>query len=91
MTTNRKQKTYIFLWPRVKTDWSWNWLVILSLAFVLETDCSLPLAYSLFDHILGVAFFQFAQWLFKIFKQNFSRIIFSSSPNIPENLVGTML
>ena len=43
--------------------------------------------YSLFHQNLGVAFFQFARSLFKIFVQIFSQIIFSSSPNIPGNLV----
>ena len=43
--------------------------------------------YSLFHQDLGVAFFQFARSLFKIFYQIFSQIIFSPSPNIPENLV----
>ena len=46
-----------------------------------------PPTYSLFHQILGVAFFQFAGSLFEIFKQNFSRSIFSSSPNIAENFV----
>ena len=45
------------------------------------------LDYSLLHQNLGVAFFQFARSLFKIFEQTFSRIIFSSSPYIPENLV----
>ena len=45
------------------------------------------LNYSLFHQDLGVAFFQFARSLFLIFSQNFSQIIFSPSPNIPENLV----
>ena len=43
--------------------------------------------YSLFHQILGVDFFQFAWSLYEKFTKNFSRIIFSSSPNIPENLV----
>ena len=43
--------------------------------------------YSLFHQILGVAFFQFARSLFKFFKYIFSRIIFPSSPNIPEKSV----
>ena len=42
--------------------------------------------YSLSHQNLGVAFFQFARSLFKIFYQNFSQIIFSSSPNMSENL-----
>ena len=45
------------------------------------------IAYSLFHQILGVAFFQFARSPFQIFNNFFSRIIFSSSPNILENLV----
>ena len=44
------------------------------------------LDYSLFRQILG-AFLQFARSLFKFFWQNFYRIIFSSSPNFPENWV----
>ena len=43
--------------------------------------------YSLFHQILGVAFFQFAQSLFKNFEKIFFRIILSSCPSIPENLV----
>ena len=49
--------------------------------YLIKTD------YSLFHQNLGVAFFQFAWSLFKFFQQNFFHIIFSSSPNIPENLV----
>ena len=41
----------------------------------------------LFQQILGVTSFQFARLLFTIFYQNLSLFIFSSSPNIPENLV----
>ena len=41
----------------------------------------------MFHLILGVAFFQFARSLFKFFKYIFSRIIFSSSPNIHEKSV----
>ena len=44
-------------------------------------------SYSLFHQILGVNFFQFSRSLYKKFNKKFSRIIFSSSPNIPENLV----
>ena len=43
--------------------------------------------YSLFHQDLGVAFFQFVRSLFENFKQHFSQIIFSPSPNIPENVV----
>ena len=39
----------------------------------------------MFHQDLGVAFFQYAGSLFKIFQHNFSQIIFS--PNIPENKV----
>ena len=52
-----------------------------------ETTRFLYIDYSLFQQILRVDFFQFARSLFKKFQQIFSWIIFSSSPNIPENLV----
>ena len=55
---------------------------------VYQTNTTLLYSvYSLVHQILGVAFFQFTRSLFKNFQQNFFRIIFSSSPSIPENLV----
>ena len=48
---------------------------------VYQTNTTLLYSvYSLFHQILGVAFFQFTRSLFKIFQQNFSRIIFIHLP-----------
>ena len=62
-------------------------LLKLSVDWSGVSDSVIITYYSLFHQILGVAFFQFTRSLFENFQQIFSRIIFSSSPSIPENLV----
>ena len=70
---------WLSIFPR-----EWGFLIGLNTVSGEENGA---VTHSLFHQILGVAFFQFARSLCKIFQQFFSRIIFSFPPNTPGKLV----